>query len=142
MFAKRNSTNLIVVHCSATSEKADVGVEDIRRWHRAKGWLDIGYHFVIRRSGEIEAGRPVDTVGAHVEGRNAHSVGVCLVGGVNIDNAPVANFTPAQYEALKYLLRDLKVRYPKATIHGHNEYAKKACPSFDVQQWLLTHGLN
>lgn len=130
--------DLIVIHCSATTEKQDIGMAEIRKWHLARGWKDIGYHHVIRRNGVIEAGRPEEQVGAHVEGHNANSIGVCLIGGIDKTGKAVANFTPVQWATLTNLIRTLKSKYPNATIHGHREYANKDCPSFDVQEWLKT----
>lgn len=129
--------NRLFVHCSATKPTQDIGAKEIREWHvKGCGWKDIGYHFVIRRNGVVEDGRPVEQVGAHVAGHNANSIGICLVGGIDATGKPEANFTPEQWKALPRLLRVLKAQYPKATIHGHNEFAAKACPSFDVQKWL------
>jgi N-acetylmuramoyl-L-alanine amidase len=92
------------------------------------GWKDVGYHYFIGFDGKLEAGRPLDAVGAHVEGQNAHSVGICLAG------LKVFDFRPAQFDALKMLLALLKKAYPKATLHGHNEFTdKKTCPVFNVQ---------
>jgi hypothetical protein len=80
----RSKTNWIVLHCSATrASQVNIGAKDIRRWHKDKGWADIGYHYVIKRDGTLEKGRALDAVGAHVEGHNSDSVGVCLVGGLN-----------------------------------------------------------
>ena len=133
----RTAVKYIVVHCSATPEHMDIGADDIRRWHREKGWLDIGYHFVIRRDGELEHGREIDTIGAHVQGHNKESVGVCLVGGTDNELRPEENFTDDQYATLVELLRDLVEEFPNAKIVGHRELDDgKACPSFDVQGWL------
>lgn len=129
----------IIVHCSATPEGRDVTVETITDWHLAKGWSDIGYHFVIHLDGEIKEGRPLTRSGAHTKGYNATSIGVCYVGGVDKDMAAKDTRTPAQDAALVNLLQALRKDYPNATIHGHNEFANKACPSFNVQQeygWL------
>lgn len=127
----------LFVHCSATKPTMDIGAKEIREWHvQGNGWKDIGYHFVIRRNGVVEDGRPIEQVGAHVAGHNANSVGVCLVGGIDEKGSAEANFTPGQWKALIRVLRVLKAEYPKATIHGHNEFAAKACPSFNVQKWL------
>lgn len=129
--------NQLIIHCAATKSDMDIGVKEIRKWHvEGNGWNDIGYHDVIRRSGNIERGRPYDIVGAHCAGQNTGSIGVCLVGGIDDSGKPEANFTPQQWKALKQYVRGFRAEYPKATIHGHNEYASKACPSFDVQKWL------
>lgn len=137
---KREKTDFIAIHCSATSSKQNIGAKDIDKWHRAKGWACIGYHYVIRRDGTVEEGREETVVGAHVQGWNEVSLGICMVGGVNADDINKAenNFTEAQFASLKKLLVDLKARYPKAKIQGHRDFpdVKKACPSFDVKSWL------
>ena len=140
--ATRKETKLIIIHCAATPPNMDIGRKEINEWHVNKGWSGIGYHFVIRRNGKVETGRAVEEIGAHAEGYNSVSVGVCLVGGVNDKKIPEANFTPAQWDALTDLLKKLKEKYPKAKIIGHNEVAKKACPSFNVQKWLTTVNFN
>jgi N-acetylmuramoyl-L-alanine amidase len=140
----RKTTDYIVLHCSATRAEQNIGKAEIDRWHRAKGWLMIGYHFVIRRDGMIEAGRPLYDPGAHVNppvGINSRSVGICMVGGVDKDNKPQNNFTEAQWTALKTLVADMRRKFPKATVVGHGELAAKAgapraCPSFNVQKWV------
>lgn len=137
--------NLIVVHCSATRPDMDVDAAEIRRWHKAQGWTDIGYHFVIKRDGSVHTGRPLDRQGAHVSGYNHISVGICMVGGVTEHdvNVPEENFTPAQYASLKTLLTKLRPSYPHARILGHRDIpnVKKACPSFDVPKWATAVGL-
>ena len=140
-FKTRKTTDYIVVHCSATKPSMDIGAKEIRMWHkRDNGWLDIGYHFVIRRDGTIEEGRKVDQVGAHVKNYNSISVGVCLVGGVNDSLKPEYNFTKEQEASLKEVLKTLKEKYPIAVIKGHRDFdSGKACPSFDVAHWLKEH---
>lgn len=141
----RERTDFIVIHCSATGAKADIGAKDIDKWHRAKGWACIGYHYVIRRNGTVEEGRDEKVIGAHVEGWNANSLGICMVGGVDANDISKAenNFTKEQFASLKQLLLDLKKRYPSAKIQGHRDFpdVKKACPSFDVAAWLKESGL-
>ena len=141
----REKTDFIAIHCSATGPKQDFGAADIDKWHRAKGWKCIGYHYVIRRNGTVEEGREEATIGAHVENWNSVSVGVCLVGGVDANDhtKAVNNFTPEQFASLKQLLVDLKIRYPSAIIQGHRDFPKvaKACPCFTVADWLETVGL-
>lgn len=142
---KRLSTDYIAIHCSATSDKQNIGAADIDKWHRAKGWACIGYHYVIKRDGTVEHGRDDAVVGAHVQGFNEHSVGICMVGGVSADDVNTAenNFTPAQFKSLKTLLVELKKKYPKAKIQGHRDFphVAKACPSFDVRAWLKAEKL-
>lgn len=141
----RKNTNWIVVHCSATRPVQDIGVKEIRQWHKAKGWQDIGYHFVIRRDGRIEKGRPANVIGSHVAGHNADSVGVCMVGGLadKAPWAPAASYTPAQWKALEGLLKTLVKAYPKAKVRGHRDFPKvaKACPCFDAIPWAKGKGL-
>lgn len=126
----------LIIHCTATREGEDFSVNDIRRWHLARGWSDIGYHYLIRLDGTIERGRPIKKIGAHCKGQNKYSVGICYVGGCDEDMKPKDTRTPEQREALHALLLELKTVYPLATIHGHNEFSSKACPSFDVQTEL------
>ena len=137
----RKRTKYIIIHCSATPPTLDIGKEEIDKWHRQRGWFGIGYHFVIRRNGTVEIGRPVMEVGAHAQGYNAVSVGVCLIGGVASSGHAQNNFTPQQWESLLHLLKRLKAHFPEAKIIGHNEVSNKACPSFDVQKWKATVGL-
>lgn len=127
---------MIVVHCSATPPGMDIGANEIRRWHLARGWDDIGYHHVIRRSGHIEPGRPEHLPGAHAYGHNPRSIGVCLIGGTDRDGRPDSNFTRHQFAALCRLTDDLKRRYPAARALGHRDVSRKACPGFDVAAFL------
>ena len=134
----------LVIHCSATKAGQDWGAAEIRRVHKEQnGWRDIGYHYVIRRDGRVEPGRPVEEIGAHVSGHNAHSIGICLVGGIDDRGRPEANYTPAQWTALKQTLLGLRRKFPVAEICGHRDFAgvKKACPCFEVGAWLKKEGL-
>lgn len=147
---KRSKTDLIVVHCSATFADMDVGVKEIRKWHKKRGWSDVGYHKVIRRDGTVEDGRDMADVGAHVKGKNKTSVGICMVGGVDQRGEAAANFTTLQYRALKVLLDELQEKYPKAKVCGHRDLSPdknkdgkvtkdewlKDCPSFDVADFM------
>lgn len=126
--------NRIIWHCSATPEGREVTVDEIRRWHvQDRGWSDIGYHYVIELDGTVQMGRPLARAGAHVVGHNHDSIGVCYVGGVDKNNKPKDTRTAAQRKALHELTVKLRQRYPGATVHGHNEFANKACPSFDAR---------
>lgn len=132
----------IAVHCSATGPAQDVNVAELDRWHRLRGFVKVGYHFVIRRDGAVETGRPLTERGAHVEGFNHNSIGVCLIGGTDGTKAqkPQANFTGDQMLALKALLHKLSIDFPQAVVQGHRDFPNvaKACPSFDVRHWLKT----
>jgi N-acetylmuramoyl-L-alanine amidase len=125
----------LIIHCSATRECDDsVNASVIDRWHKARGWKGCGYHFIVLIDGTIETGRMIDKVGAHVKGMNKSSIGICYIGGLDKDaKTPKDTRTPQQKESLLLLIKTLKKIYPEATLHGHNEFSNKACPSFDVQ---------
>lgn len=134
-----------IVHCSYTPPSLDIGVKEIRGWHTSvdpsdpsKPWNDIGYHFVIKRDGAIEEGRPIHIAGAHTLGHNKDSVGVCLVGGMaESDKRPECNFTYFQYLALVRNYAMLKRTHPSIKIYGHNYLnSHKACPTFDVNSFF------
>lgn len=128
----------ITVHCSATRPSQDWGAKEIDRIHRMEnGWLRIGYHFVIRRDGTVENGRPLTMQGAHVGGYNKDNLGICLIGGIDTSGKPEDNFTPAQKNALRGLIERLLKDYPRAEIKGHRDWpgVRKACPSFEVKDW-------
>lgn len=123
----------IIVHCTATPEGRDVTVAQIDAWHRRRGFNGIGYHYVVMLDGTVAPGRAVALAGAHCRGHNAHSVGVCYVGGMSRDmKRPLDTRTPQQKTALRQLLQRLRRRFPAAAIHGHRDYAAKACPCFDA----------
>lgn len=128
----------IIVHCSATKPSMDVGADWIRKIHvRQNAWKDIGYHYVIRRNGAVEDGRPLEKVGAHCNGHNTGTIGICLIGGISETGRPENNFTPAQFDSAQLLIDVLVTRYPTIVkLSGHNRYANKACPSFDVHEKL------
>jgi len=133
--------NEIIVHCTATFADQKVTVEQVRRWHLKRGFKDIGYHYLIDLEGHILTGRPEDAIGAHCTGHNAQSIGIAYAGGLGADAKPKDTRNEKQRAALLQLLRQLKKRYPQASIHGHNEFAQKACPCFDVQQFVKEVGL-
>jgi N-acetylmuramoyl-L-alanine amidase len=141
----RKSTKYLVVHCSATRPSQDIGVKEIRSWHKNQSWADCGYHYVIRRDGKVEKGRAENLVGSHVAGRNANSIGICMVGGVNQKDFQKAenNFTKEQFASLKTLLQGLVKKYPGTVVLGHRDFPNvaKACPSFDARAWAKKEGL-
>lgn len=129
---KRNIKELIV-HCSATPEGKDYSVDTIRQWHLQRGFSDIGYHYVVYRDGSIHIGRDESIIGAHCTGHNTNSIGVCYIGGCASDGkTPKDTRTAEQKQSLVKLLKELKTKYPQASIHGHRDFANKACPSFDA----------
>lgn len=136
---KRNIRE-IIVHCSATPEHEDYTVSQIRQMHLARGFSDIGYHYVIYRDGTVNPGRSEAISGAHCTGHNSISIGVCYIGGCPPrtvkDWAKQAKDTRtmAQKLALAQLLRELKTKYPGAKIYGHRDFANKGCPSFNAKK--------
>lgn len=124
----------IILHCTATNEGHDYSVEQVRKWHLDRGFNDIGYHFLIRLDGTVEAGRPLETVGAHCKGHNANSIGIAYVGGLDKNGRPKDTRTLPQKEAMRRLVHDLKQYFPRLEVHCHNEYSTKACPCFSVSE--------
>ena len=128
--------NRIILHCSTTREGKDFSVDTIRDWHvNGRNWSDIGYHWVIRLDGSIEVGRPLEKSGAHTKGHNKDSVGVCYIGGCDADGKPKDTMSSEQEKAWRMIVLSLRTLYGNhITIHGHNEFANKACPSFTVKE--------
>ena len=147
----------LFIHCSATPPDWDIGAKEIKHLHTApktepikwgsydlhgKGWSDIGYHEVHTRDGEVEQGRPHRRAGAHARGHNADSLALCWVGGVDAKGKPEDNRTPYQQVTLARRVREILEQYPSIKfVKGHNEVANKACPSFDVPEWLKEEGI-
>ena len=139
----------IVVHCSATLAEQNINAALIRAWHKSKGWSDIGYHFVIKRDGTIEVGRPLTRMGAGVKGHNKYTIHICLIGGLGADGKPVDNFYEKQKGSLKVLIDGLCFKFPIKAVKGHRDYSPdknndgvitkdewlKVCPCFDVGEW-------
>ena len=124
----------IIVHCTATPEGRIETVESVRNMHKARGFSDIGYHYLIGLNGERWEGRNVNLIGAHCEGHNSNSIGVCYVGGVDKKMQAKDTRTENQKYALVALLKDLRKLYPKANIYGHHDFNKgKSCPCFDAK---------
>jgi N-acetylmuramoyl-L-alanine amidase len=136
----------IIIHCTATrpewraDDPTSAKVAEVRRWHvEDRGWKDIGYHFLIDRDGTVAKGRPLEQVGAHVQGHNTGTIGVSLIGGhgSSADDPFERHFTTKQDKALRKLIADLRKQFPAITkVTGHNQYANKACPGFQVSRWL------
>jgi len=142
--------NLIVVHCSATKEGVHKDLKWLRGLHRARGFYDIGYHYIIYIDGTIKGGRSVHVPGAHAKGFNDHSIGVCYIGGLDKDGKPVDTRTIAQHHALRRCIDMLKIEYPETEVVGHRDLSPdknhdgqitldewlKVCPCFDVKTEL------
>ena len=133
IFMSTDSVRFLIVHCSATRETQDYTAEQLRRDHLARGFIDVGYHFYIRRDGTVSQHRRLNEVGAHCRPFNRCSIGVCYEGGLDSRGRPKDTRTLKQRSALVSLLTDLKKQFPKALIRGHNEMpgaVPKACPCF------------
>ena len=137
--------NEIIVHCTATrpdwwqDKSTSEKVDEIRRWHvEDRGWLEIGYHYLIDRDGTVAKGRHVERVGAHCKGHNTGTIGISLFGGHGSSERDKFsdNFTVEQNVALRELIANLSDTYGVKKVTGHNQYAAKACPGFDVPRWL------
>ena len=134
----------VIVHCAATRPEwwSDRSVEEkareVRDWHLGRGFKDIGYHWLIDRDGTVVKGREESATGAHVKGHNSNSIGVCLFGGhgSSKDDTFEEHFTPEQAAALRQLIAEIEQRHTITKVSGHNEYANKACPGFNVKSWL------
>lgn len=123
----------IIVHCAATPEGKNFTVEDINKWHKERGFDEIGYHYVIYLDGSIHLGRNLDKAGAHCTGHNSKSIGICYIGGVAKDGKTAKDTrTLEQKKSLLELLKELKAVYPNTKIYGHRDFAKKDCPSFNA----------
>ena len=135
----------IILHCTSTPEGKDYSVAEIRRWHVVgNGWNDIGYHYIVHPDGSVDAGRPVEQIGAHCKGHNSTSIGVAYIGGMTADmKSPKDTMTEAQNASMVQLVRELMQRYRilSSKIYGHREFEQKACPSFDVQDWKRRNAL-
>ena len=132
----------IIIHCSATPEGSNYTIDDIRKWHLQNGWEDIGYHFVIHLDGSIHPGRPINFKGAHTYGHNEGSIGICYVGGLEKDGKKTKDTrTPAQNESLIMLVKQLITIFGPMKIYGHKQFANKACPSFEVPEWVKANRL-
>ena len=131
--------NTIILHCSASIEGVNLSGNDIRSMHcnpvrlGGRGWRNPGYHYVVRLDGTVDAILPIDRIANGVKGHNADAIHICYVGGLDKTGKPANTMTMAQREAIRTLLAQLHDRYPKATLHGHREFAAKACPCFDVR---------
>ncbi len=125
--------NEIIIHCSATPEGRHVTVDDIDGWHRSRGFRCVGYHYIVYLDGTVVAGRSESETGAHCQGHNSRSIGICYVGGCSADGlTPKDTRTPAQRQSIATLLQRLKEKYLDAEIRVHRDFAAKACPSFDA----------
>lgn len=142
--------NLIVVHCSATRADRDFTENDLEVCHRHRGFNGAGYHFYIRKNGDIKNTRPLEKPGAHALGYNAHSIGICYEGGLDVRYRPADTRTEWQKHSLRVLIRTLLMDYPGCRVCGHRDLSPdrngdgrispeewvKECPCFEVTSKL------
>jgi N-acetyl-anhydromuramyl-L-alanine amidase AmpD len=142
----RKKTDSIIIHCAATKASMDIGYKEIRKWHvEDNGWDDVGYHFIIRRNGQLEKARPEGYSGAHAPSHNSRSIGICLVGGMAEDGSAENNFTLEQFLTLKDLVNMIMDKYSDITeVLGHCDVQenKPNCPGFNVKEWLNKEAIN
>ena len=125
--------NLIICHCTASRPDQHITVEMLDQMHKARGWKGIGYHFYITRDGHLYRGRLEDEIGAHARHYNAHSIGICYEGGLDIRGQPDDTRTAEQKAAMRRLIDELHERYPRALVVGHRDLSHdRDCPCFDA----------
>lgn len=131
----------IIVHCSASANGKRVDISEIEKWHKARGFNKIGYHLVIQPDGEVQRGRGLNEVGAHCEGENANSIGICLVGN--------DKFSKAQFQALEKQLDSILLTYETIrhyAIYCHYQFKSaqkqgKLCPNIEINRLLVWYHL-
>lgn len=142
--------NLIVIHCSATREDRTFTEEELEVCHRRRGFNGTGYHFYIRKNGDIKAARPIGRIGAHARGFNANSLGICYEGGLDSNGRAKDTRTEAQKQSLRALVNRLLEDYPGSRVCGHRDLSPdlngngeiepeewiKECPCFEVAGWM------
>lgn len=148
--------NLIVIHCSGTKESCDFTERDLEASHRHRGFDGVGYHFYIRKNGNISPMRSIEKIGAHAKRYNKTSIGICYEGGLDDNGNPKDTRTPAQKHALNKLIRRLLSYYPQSRVCGHRDLSPdlnangiidpsewiKQCPCYDVSKDMKTMNLN
>ena len=134
--SERGTTDMIVIHHTGESD-IDASAEQIHQWHREKDppWAGIGYHYVIRKDGTIERGRPEWAIGSHAYGENSHTIGIHLSG-----DFMQAHPTSEQIEKCAMLIADICSRYnitpDRDHIVGHGELMATDCPGDNLQALL------
>ena len=122
-----------ILHCADTRTDQSFSISDVRKWHLARGWSDVGYHYYIRLNGVLEKGRDLDRVGSHAYGFNKGSIGTCFEGGKNPDGSKWSEPTAKQIETFVILNKYLNEKLDTVLdVRGHYEFSKKTCPNFDI----------
>lgn len=145
----------LVIHCTATPEGREVSADEIRRWHlspppQGRGWKQVGYTDMIHLTGIVERlaenneDNIVDSfeITNGVAGYNSASRHIVYVGGVSKRGVASDTRTAAQIDSLTRYVKEFIARFPEVKIAGHNQFAPKACPSFNVPAWLQSIGIN
>lgn len=143
--SKKYPLNELMIHCTATRpdwmfpSTINQQIAEITKWHQARGWKTIGYHYVINRRGEVGKGRALSVIGAGCEGHNAGVAHVSLLGGHgSAATDPFSrNYTDKQMEALREVYKEIASLTNITKVSGHNQYAAKACPGFTVDQEFI-----
>lgn len=131
---KLSKVNEIIIHCSDTEAHVPLSRDDFVKWHvNERRFSDIGYHFIIQPDGSIIQGRSLKFVGAHCQGHNLHSIGICYVGG-RLYGQYADTRTLLQKSTFIQLIKDLCNLFPIVKISGHRDYAHRACPCFDASK--------
>lgn len=140
------TVHLIVIHCSATKENETFTEMELEKSHRQRGLNGIGYHYYIRRDGNIKSTRPVRKPGAHARGHNLDSIAICYEGGLNQRGVPKDTRTEWQKHSMIVLIRALLTDFPMCHICGHRDLPQipddnsliepeswlRECPCFDA----------
>ena len=128
---KTEAITICIVHCSDSDNTDHDNIETITRWHIERGFDDIGYHYFIKKSGEIQVGRALEIVGAHVEGFNSESVGICLSGNRNFTDDQMVSAAKL-IDSLYLFLPNLKKKFGVLPHRFFNP--NKTCPNFELSR--------
>lgn len=134
----------LVLHCTATSVNATV-LSIMRYWKEVNKWKSPGYHYIIKRDGEIINLHPIDKPSNGVKNHNQHSIHISYIGGIDRRGKAMDTRSAEQIQAQVKILTELKEKFPEAKVCGHRDFLKpgpgwKDCPSFDVHTWLVSIG--
>jgi N-acetyl-anhydromuramyl-L-alanine amidase AmpD len=125
------TVNRIFIHCSASDYAHHDDVSVMRKWHKQRGWSDVGYHFFIKKDGTLQKGRALNKIPAAQRGHNNKTIAICLHG------LKKSKFTKEQFKTLRKLCKEINDAYnQKVTFHGHCEVSSKDCPVFDYKDVL------
>jgi len=131
MFTKPSrKVHRVFIHCSASDYAHHDNIATMKKWHLARGFHEVGYHFFIQKDGTLEYGRDIEKTPAAQKGHNRGTLAICLHG------LKEEKFTQAQFETLKKLASQIAHNYNNISFHGHCEVSAKACPVFDYRKVL------